>query len=224
MVTPRGAAAPEVYTPARIVTRYGLGPALIPDFVALKGDSADNIAAVPGIGEKTAAQLLIRYGSLEGVIAHAKDLTPARRKAIETHADSARAARDLATPKRDLPLPAEAAPLALVTGRPDRSMMKAVFEKYELKRRSHRRRDRVGSSRWGGEGCPDRDRDGDRGRRLALGVRDGSPMEIKGPGDREGPNQYKKYADAKPGGQCTVTSPETCGAEGLTPGGRCAAA
>lgn len=134
MMTPRGSNAPEVYTPERIVKRYGIGPALIPDFVALKGDSADNIAAVPGIGEKTAAQLLIQYGSLEGVIAHAKELSPARRKAIEEHAGSARAARDLATLKRDLPLPADAEPKTLVAARPDRSRMKEVFEKFELKR------------------------------------------------------------------------------------------
>lgn len=134
MMTPRGAGAPEVYTPDRIAKRYGLGPALIPDFVALKGDSADNIAAVPGIGEKTAAQLLIQYGSLEGVIANASALSPARRRAIEEHAGSARAARDLATLKRDLPLPAFAEPSALVARRPDRSRMKEVFEKFELKR------------------------------------------------------------------------------------------
>jgi DNA polymerase-1 len=134
MMTPRGTSAPEVYTPERIVKRYGLAPALIPDFIALKGDSADNIAAIPGIGEKTAAQLLQQYGSLEGIIAHAKDLSPARRKAIEENAASARAARELATLKRDLPLPPEAEPEALVARRPDRSRMKEVFERFELKR------------------------------------------------------------------------------------------
>ncbi len=134
MMTPRGAVAPEVYTPERIERRYGIGPRLIPDFIALKGDSADNIAAVPGIGEKTAAQLLIRYGSLEGIIEHASELSAARRTTIEEHAASARAARELAKLRRDLPLPSQAAPEVLVAGRPDRSRMKDVFEKFELKR------------------------------------------------------------------------------------------
>ncbi len=134
MMTPRGVGAPQVYTPERVVKRYGLEPRLIPDFIALKGDSADNIAPVPGIGEKTAAQLLVKYGSLEGVIAHAAELSPGRRKAIEENADRARAARALATLKRDLPLPSEAVPRALVAQRPDRSRMQEIFEKFEMKR------------------------------------------------------------------------------------------
>lgn len=134
MMTPRGVAAPQVYTPERIVARYGIGPALIPDFIALKGDSADNIAPIPGIGEKSAAQLLVKYGSLEGIIAHAAELTPARRKAIEENAAAARAARVLATLRRDLPLPPEAEPVALVARRPDRSGFRAMLERYEMKR------------------------------------------------------------------------------------------
>ena len=130
MMTPRGTSAPEVYTPERILKRYGIGPALIPDFIALKGDSADHIAPVPGIGEKTAAQLLAKYGSLEGVIAHVDELSPARRKAIVEHTTSARAARALATLRRDLPIPDAAQPEVLVAHRPDRSTMKATFERY----------------------------------------------------------------------------------------------
>lgn len=140
MMTPRGATAPEVYTPERVLARYGLSPSQIPDFIALKGDTSDNIAAVPGFGDKTAAQLLARYGSLEALLAHAGDLTPARRSALVEHADSARASRALATLRRDLELPPEAEPAALVAHRPDRSRMREVCEKFELKRlleRSH---------------------------------------------------------------------------------------
>jgi DNA polymerase-1 len=134
MMTPRGVAAPQVYTPERLAARYGLTAAQIPDFIALKGDAADNIAPVPGIGEKTAAQLLVRYGTLDGIVAHAAELPPARRRAIEEHGEAARAARALATLRRDLPLPAEAEPTALVASRPDRSGFRAMLERFEMKR------------------------------------------------------------------------------------------
>lgn len=133
-MTPRGAGEAQVYTPERIVQRYGIAAARIPDFIALKGDSADNIAAVPGIGEKTAADLLARFGSLEAILGNLDQLSPARRKSLEAHAASARAARELATLRRDLPLPSDAEPRALVAKRPDRSGMRAVFERFELKR------------------------------------------------------------------------------------------
>ncbi len=134
MMTPRGVGDVEVYTPERVLARYGIGPALIPDFIALKGDSADNIAAVPGIGEKTAAQLLARYGSLDAVLEHAHEQPPARRRALTENADAARAAKKLATLRRDLDLPAEADPVALVGTPPDRSRMREVFGRFELKR------------------------------------------------------------------------------------------
>ncbi|MBL8741512.1 MAG: hypothetical protein JNK04_10475 [Myxococcales bacterium] len=134
MMTPRGVADVEVYTPERVFARYGLTPQQIPDFIALKGDSADNIAAVPGIGEKTAAQLLAMYGSMEGVLAHTTDLTPARRKALETHATAAIAAKKLATLRRDLALGPDADVAALVSAPPNRSSMLATFQKFELKR------------------------------------------------------------------------------------------
>lgn len=134
MMTPRSSGAPEVYTPERVMKRYGIGPDRIPDFIALKGDNADNIAAVPGIGEKTAAQLLDKYGSLEGILSHLEELPPARRKSLGEHASDARAARELATLKRELDLPGEIDLEQLVSTRPDRSTFKATLEKFEFKR------------------------------------------------------------------------------------------
>src|SRR4051812_3402900 len=71
MMTPRGVADVNVYTPERVEARYGIGPEKVPDFIGLKGDTSDNIPGVPGIGDKTAGQLIAQYGSLEEVIAHA---------------------------------------------------------------------------------------------------------------------------------------------------------
>ena len=93
MMTPRGVADVNVYTPERVEARYGITPEQMPDFIGLKGDTRDNIPGVPGIGDKTAGQLIAQYGSLEEVIEHADELSPARRENITEHADQARASR-----------------------------------------------------------------------------------------------------------------------------------
>src|SRR2546423_3331453 len=68
MMTPRGVSDVHVYTPERVEARYGIPPERVPDFIGLKGDTSDNIPGVPGIGDKTAGQLVAQYGSLEGVL------------------------------------------------------------------------------------------------------------------------------------------------------------
>jgi DNA polymerase-1 len=129
MMTPRGVADVEVYTPERVFARYGLSPAQMPDFIALKGDSADNIAAVPGIGEKTAAQLLAKYGSLEGCSA-TRATVACSKKALAGTPMRARG-KGAATLRRDLDLGPDGAKLTLA---PDRSSMLDTFRKFELKR------------------------------------------------------------------------------------------
>src|SRR5690242_19162298 len=76
MMTPRGVADVNVYTPDRVEARYGIRPEQIPDFIGLKGDTSDNIPGVPGIGDKTAGQLIAQYGSLEEVLDHVEELSP----------------------------------------------------------------------------------------------------------------------------------------------------
>jgi DNA polymerase I len=131
MMTPRGVADVHVYTPERVEARYGIGPELIPDFIGLKGDPSDNIPGIPGIGDKTAGQLLAQYGSLEGVLEHVDDLSPARAKAIHEHAEQARAARELARMQRDLPV--ECDPAELVLAPPDRSQLREMFRRFEFR-------------------------------------------------------------------------------------------
>ena len=118
MMTPRGVSDVNVYTPERVEARYGITPAQIPDFIGLKGDTSDNIPGVPGIGDKTAGQLIAQYGSLEDVLEHVDELTPARSRAIREHADQARTAKQLATMRRDLELDCDPAQLVLVAARP----------------------------------------------------------------------------------------------------------
>src|ERR1051325_1914806 len=104
MMTPRGVADVNVYTPERVSARYGIRPDQIPDFIGLKGDSSDNIPGIPGIGDKTAGQLVAQYGSLEEVIEHADELSPARRKNVVAFQEQARVAQGLATMRRNLHL------------------------------------------------------------------------------------------------------------------------
>src|SRR5918998_1446011 len=99
--------ARERSIPVVIVTvdRYAFGPELIPDFYGLKGDTSDNIPGVPGIGDKTASQLLQAYGDLEGVLASIDDISGAKRKEnLTNHADDARVSKVLATAQTDVPV------------------------------------------------------------------------------------------------------------------------
>ncbi len=131
MMTPRGVADVHVYTPERVELRYGVRPDQVPDFIGLKGDTSDNIPGIPGIGDKTAGQLIAQYGSLEEVIAHADELSPARSKSVVEHADQARASKVLATMQRDLPLDVEVE--TLVASPPDRSTLKEIFRRFEFR-------------------------------------------------------------------------------------------
>jgi DNA polymerase-1 len=131
MMTPRGVSDVNVYTPERVELRYGVRPDQVPDFIGLKGDTSDNIPGVPGIGDKTAGQLIAQYGSLEEVIAHADELSPARRKNITEFADQARMSKELATMRRDLDLDFD--PAQLVLEPPDRSQLLEMFRRFEFR-------------------------------------------------------------------------------------------
>jgi DNA polymerase-1 len=131
MMTPRGVADVQVYTPERVEARYGVRPDQVPDFIGLKGDTSDNIPGVPGIGDKTAGQLVAQYGSLESVLDHSEELSPARGRAVREHADQARASKLLATMRRDLDLGVD--PSELVLGAPDRSTLKEMFRRFEFR-------------------------------------------------------------------------------------------
>jgi DNA polymerase I len=131
MMTPRGVSDVHVYTPERVELRLGIRPEQVPDFIGLKGDPSDNIPGVPGIGDKTAGQLVAQYGSLEEVLDHVDELTPARSKSIAEHAEQARAAKLLATMRRDLELGCD--PAQLVLAPPDRSQLKEMFRRFEFR-------------------------------------------------------------------------------------------
>ncbi len=92
-------------TPANAAERLGVPPERTVDFLALVGDSADNIPGVHGIGEKTAQKLIAEYGDLDNILAHAAEVSGKRaREALLAHADKARLSRQLVTLHRDVPV------------------------------------------------------------------------------------------------------------------------
>jgi DNA polymerase-1 len=131
MMTPRGVSDVQVYTPDRVEARYGIKPDQIPDFIGLKGDTSDNIPGIPGIGDKTAGQLIAQYGSVDEVIAHADELSPARKKNVIEFGEQARLAKELATMRRDLDIDCD--PSELVLAPPDRSQLREMFRRFEFR-------------------------------------------------------------------------------------------
>lgn len=132
MATSRGITETKLYDHQAVIDRYGIAPELIPDFYGLKGDTSDNIPGVPGIGDKTAAQLLQAWGDLDGVLSHIDDISGAKRKEnLTNHADDARMSKALATIQRDVPVDVD---VEHELGRePDRSKLREVFREFELR-------------------------------------------------------------------------------------------
>ncbi|MDE0030202.1 MAG: DNA polymerase I [Deltaproteobacteria bacterium] len=104
LMTRRGVTDMIRYDPAMVEERYGVSPERWTDFAALKGEQADNLPGVPGVGDKTAARLLEKYGNIEGIIEHAAELTPKIRKGIEECADQVKLNRKLGRLLDDVPL------------------------------------------------------------------------------------------------------------------------
>jgi DNA polymerase I len=105
LVPSRAGNPPELVDIAGVEDRYGISPEQVPDLIALRGDPSDAIPGAKGIGAVSAADLLRRFGTLEGVIEHVSELTPRQRDAVEGSADELRQYKQVATMRRDLPLP-----------------------------------------------------------------------------------------------------------------------
>lgn len=111
--------------------RLGVPPHLVTDYLALVGDSSDNVPGVPGIGDKTARELVTTYGPLEAILAAAPELTKKRpREALMTHPDRARLSKELVTIREDLPIALELPMLAV--REPDAGRLKDIFVELEF--------------------------------------------------------------------------------------------
>jgi len=144
MATARGITETKLYDHEAVCDRYGIPPALVPDFYGLKGDTSDNIPGVPGIGDKTASQLLQRFGDLEGVLGAVDEITGAKRKEnLVNHADDARISKRLATIDRHVPVDID--PTEEAARAPDRSRLREVFREFELRDPLRRLEELLGS-------------------------------------------------------------------------------
>jgi DNA polymerase I len=134
LATGRGVTDTTRYDPAKVEERYGVPPGKMPDLRGMIGDSSDNLPGVPGIGEKTAAQLMGKYGSLEEILAHADEQTPKRRQNLIEFADTALMCRDLSVIDVNVPVGIDPVEVPLITRDPERlAALRAAFEEYEFR-------------------------------------------------------------------------------------------
>jgi DNA polymerase-1 len=170
MATSRGITDTKIYDRQAVIDRYGIAPELIPDFYGLKGDTSDNIPGVPGIGDKTASELLQSYGALEDVLANIEEIKGAKRKQnLIEHTENARVSKRLATVQRDVAVGFDIA--AEAAREPDRSRVREFFREYELRDPLRRLEEALGDPDVAAP-APEAERT------LKARVRSGTPADI----------------------------------------------
>jgi DNA polymerase-1 len=112
---------------AAVIEKFGVPPNQVIEVQALAGDSSDNVPGVPGIGVKTAAELIAQFGTVENLLANAASIKqPKRREALQTNADNARISKQLVTLRHDAPLPL---PIADLIARPiDQNVLREFLQ------------------------------------------------------------------------------------------------
>ncbi|MBR1711815.1 MAG: DNA polymerase I [Alloprevotella sp.] len=130
----RGAAPWEVMGPAEVCEKYGFSePAQMVDYLALMGDAADNIPGCPGVGEKTAATLIQRFGSVEALLERTAELKGAQRQRVEENAEKIRFSKFLTRIKTDVPMPAGFTIKGLRVQEADKPALRRLFEELEFR-------------------------------------------------------------------------------------------
>ncbi len=128
MFTRKGISETIRFTPAAVYEEYGFSPEQVTDWKGLAGDSSDNIPGIPGVGDKTAVKLLQQYGSLDSILAHASEVKGKLGEKLAANADLARQCRELATIRRDAPVPFALSDVAL----PDLTQGLPALQKLKL--------------------------------------------------------------------------------------------
>jgi DNA polymerase-1 len=117
--------------PAEVRQRFGVEPSQVIEILGLAGDASDNIPGVPGIGEKTAAQLIGKYGSIEELLGHIDEVPgEKRRENLRRFGEQARLSRQLAVIRTDVPIEVDLESLALRA--PDAAALTALLDKLEF--------------------------------------------------------------------------------------------
>ncbi len=171
MSTSRGITETKVYDRDAVLERYGVPPELITDLMGLRGDTSDNIPGVPGIGEKTATQLLQEFGSLEDVLANVDNVSGAKRKQnLVEHADDARLSKQLATLQYEIETGVDLA--EAMAGEPDRGVLRDFMREFELRAVLERLEEALPD----GEAVPGRSVE----QELEIEVEEGTPADLGG--------------------------------------------
>ena len=169
MSTSRGITETKIYDSDAVLERYGVPPESITDLMGLRGDTSDNIPGVPGIGEKTASQLLQRFGSLEKVLASVDEISGAKRKQnLTEHADDARMSKELATLQYEIETGVDLA--AAMESEPDRATLREFMREFELRAVLERLEEALPE----GEAVPGRSVE----QELRVEVEEGSPADL----------------------------------------------
>jgi DNA polymerase I len=169
MSTSRGITETKIYDSDAVLERYGVPPELITDLMGLRGDTSDNIPGVPGIGEKTASQLLQKFGSLEKVLESVDEISGAKRKQnLTEHADDARMSKDLATLQYEIETGVDLA--VAMESEPDRGVLREFMREFELRAVLERLEEALPD----GEAVPGRSVE----RELAIEVEEGTPADL----------------------------------------------
>lgn len=113
-------------TPASVEEKYAVSPERYPDLAALVGESADNLPGVPGVGPKTAAKWIERFGGLDGVLSHAEEITGKAGQSLRDHVEDVVRNRRMNAAVRDLDLPTDAERYTL--GRGDQVALMGIFD------------------------------------------------------------------------------------------------
>ncbi len=120
-----------VQGPEAVREKFGTGPEGVVDVLAIMGDSSDNVPGVKGIGEKGAIDLIGRFGSVDGVLAHLDELTPKQREKIEASRELLLLSRELVTIRRDVPL--KPGLEAIGPAHPNRERLTELFRDLEFR-------------------------------------------------------------------------------------------
>jgi DNA polymerase-1 len=118
--------------PAEVREKFGVPPERVGDVLALMGDSIDNVPGVPGIGPKTAAELINRFGSLEALLGRVEEVKGKRGIAIAESREAIRLSRELVRLREDVPLPKTLEELHRID--PDRERLRSLFRELEFSR------------------------------------------------------------------------------------------
>jgi DNA polymerase-1 len=129
----RGVSDYALYDEAGIAERcLGVTPTQYLDYASLRGDTSDNLPGVPGIGEKTAAKLIVAYGGLEGIYEHLDDLPPKQRTNLAEAKDRVFKNREMSRLTRDVDL-GGITPAELRQGAFDRERVRVLFNQLEFR-------------------------------------------------------------------------------------------